>query len=57
MYEKSRTQLAIFNCELGVVFGPKAGSKELKQFIVGLLPLETVEPVKYNLDVDRPFIM
>ena len=57
MYEKSGTQLAIYNVELGVVFGPKVGSSELKKFIISLLPLETVKPAKYNLDVDRPFIM
>ena len=56
-YEKNGSQIGIANCELGVVFGPKVGSAELKKFIVSLLPLEVLNPPKYDPKLDRPFIM
>ncbi len=56
-YEKNGAQIKIYNCELGVVFGPKVGSKALKTLIIDLLPLEVLKPKKYDLNIDRPFIM
>jgi hypothetical protein len=39
------------------VFGPKKNSAELKKKLIESLPLETVEPKPYDLELDRPFIM
>jgi len=55
-YEKNGSQITIFNCELGVVFGPKVGSLKLKELILSILPLQVLNPLKYNLSIDRPFI-
>ena len=46
----------MFNCELGVTFGPKVGSTDLKKLIISILPLEVLNPAKYDLKIDRPFI-
>ena len=55
--EKNGSQLTIFNTELGVVFPAAEGSSKLKETLVGLLPLKSVKAAKYNLEIDRPFIM
>ena len=56
-YEKNNSQISISNCELGVLFGPKAGSTELKKLTLNIFPLQVVNPSKYNEEIDRPFIM
>ncbi len=38
--EKSNTQLGIANWEVGVAFGPEAGSKEMKERIVRAMVLK-----------------
>lgn len=56
-YEKNYSQIGIANCELGVVFGPRPGSADMKRLILSILPLEVTNPTKYNDETDRPFIM
>lgn len=56
--EKKGTQISIANCEIGVVFPPADGSKEMKIKILESLPLKVLPcPKRYNLEIDRPFIM
>jgi tyrosyl-DNA phosphodiesterase-1 len=55
-FEKNKTQICIYNCELGVVFGP-GQSQAVKELVVNTLPIKSSKPAKYNLAVDRPFIM
>jgi len=38
------------------VFGP-GQSKAVKELVVNTFPLKSCRPKKYNLAVDRPFIM
>ena len=44
------------NWELGVVFAPQSGSKELKKRIIDSLPLDVLRAKKYQ-KYDKPFIM
>lgn len=55
-FEKNKTQICIYNCELGVVFGP-GQSKAVKELVVNTFPLKSSKPAKYDLSLDRPFIM
>jgi hypothetical protein len=38
------------------VFGPSQ-SQAIKQLVLNTLPLKSSQPAKYNLEVDKPFIM
>lgn len=55
--EKGDSQIAIANWELGVVFPPMEGSKEMKEKMVKAMVLK-FPPEKYDLEKgDHPFIM
>lgn len=53
--EKDGAQIAIANWEIGVVFPPEKGSKEMKEKIVKSMVLK-FPPEKYG-ESDYPFIM
>jgi tyrosyl-DNA phosphodiesterase 1 len=56
--EKQGSQISIANWELGVVFPPEEGSADLKRKIIESLPLKVLpSPKRYDLKIDRPFIM
>ena len=53
--EKDQTQIAIANWEIGVVFPPAKGSKEMKERMVKSMVLK-FPPEKYR-DTDYPFML
>ena len=59
--EKGGTQIGMANWELGVVFPPEEGTRELKQQILDSMTLRLCEPEpakKYDLQGgDYPFIL
>lgn len=55
--EKKDTQLHTANWELGIVFPPGIDTGGLKKQIMESMALDMIDPKKFDLPYDEPFIL